>query len=319
MKNRDLIVIIMLLMLVGCTQAPDETPTRLPTKTKEPTTSSESPQIEYGNFDFEGKTRYYMVFLPNNYTGANNYPLVIYLHSYGGGAQAEMNYTQLNQVGDTYDFMIVYPNARPNWNSGIGDNPSWETPEINDVGFINALIDALNNSYSIDLERIYATGYSNGGFMAYKLACQLSHRIAAVASVGGVMSTTTLSACNPLRTMPVLQIHGTKDEWVSMDGATGWQSVEETLSYWTDFNNCEQTDTTLLPDLDQTDDSTVEKIINKNCTNNSNVIYYKVIDGGHTWPGAGRTNVPAGNTNQDFNASVEIWNFFNDYQLTQNQ
>ena len=211
--------------------------------------------------------------------------------------------------------MIAYPSGRSNWNSGIEDNSSWPTPDVDDVGFINDLIDILSKSYSIDLERIYATGYSNGGFMAYKLACQLSHRIAAIAPVGGVISTTTLEECNPSRAIPVLHIHGTKDPWVPLDGFSGWHSVEETISYWTNINNCENAETTSLPDTDPTDDSTVERISYTDCTNNSNVIYYEVINGGHTWPGAGPTGYSAGNTNQDFNAGVEIWNFFMDYQL----
>jgi len=283
--------------------------------TPSPTDSSESPHIETDSIDFEGRLRKHIVFLPNNYTGTTNFPLVIYLHSYGWTARRGMNYTSLNQVADTYDFIVVYPSASTNWNSGIGESPVWRTPDVNDVGYINALIDTLSNNYSIDLERIYATGYSNGGFMAFKLACQLSHRIAAIASVSGVMSTNVAANCNPLRTMPVLQIHGSDDEWVPINGTTKWQSVDQTLTYWIDFNNCVKADTAILQDTDSTDGSTVEKISYTNCTDNSNVIQYEVINGGHTWPGAGNPGYPAGRTNQDFDAGVEIWNFFKDYKL----
>jgi len=272
-------------------------------------------QIQTGSISFDGRLRNYMVYLPDNYTGSTNFPLVIYLHSYGWNAQQGMNYTQLNQVADDSDFIVVYPSAVPNWNSGIGDNPGWSTPNVDDVGFINALIDTMSNSYSIDLERIYACGYSNGGMMAYKLACQLSHRIAAIASVGGCISTNTAANFNPLRTMPILEIHGTSDPWVPINGGTGWHSVDQTLSYWTSFNDCIQVDTTILPDLDPTDGCTVEKISYTNCSDNSNVVYYKVINGGHTWPGAGPPGYSAGNTNQDINAGVEIWNFFKNYKV----
>ena len=272
-------------------------------------------QIQTDSFEFEGRLRNYMVYLPNNYTGSTNFPLVIYLHCYGWTAQQGMNYTMLNQVADASDFIVVYPSAIPNWNSGIGDNPSWPTPNVDDVGFINALIDTMSNNYSIDLERVYACGYSNGGVMSYKLACQLSHRIAAIASVGGVISTSTAESCNPVRTVPILQIHGTSDPWVPINGSTGWYSVDQTLSYWTSFNDCVQVDTTILPDLDPTDGCTVEKVSYTNCSDNSNVVYYKVNNGGHTWPGAGPAGYPAGNTNQDINAGVEIWNFFKNHKL----
>jgi len=257
-----------------------------------------------------------MVFLPTNYTGTVNFSLVIYLHCYGWTALQGMNYTKLHNVADISDFIVVYPSSIDNWNSGIGDNPDWPTPNVDDVGFINAMIDTLSIHYSIDLERIYACGYSNGGFMSYKLACQLSHRIAAIASVGGVISSNTAANCNPLRAMPVLHIHGTEDPWVPINGTMGSHSVDQTLSYWTNFNKCAEANTTILQDLDQTDGCTAEKISYTNCSYNSNVIYYKVINGGHTWPGADPPGYPAGNTNQDFNASVEIWNFFKDHQLT---
>jgi len=272
-------------------------------------------QIERGSFDFDGHLRNYMVYLPNNYTGSTNFPLVICLHPYGWGAQRMMDYTKLNQVADTSDFIVVYPSAIPNWNSGVAENPSYPTPNVDDVGFINALIDIMSNRYSIDLERIYACGYSNGGFMSYKLACQLGNRIAAIASVGGVISTSTAESCSPLRTIPVLHIFGTADPYVPINGGTVWYSVDQTLSVWTNFNDCVQTDTTTLPDLDPTDGCTVEKITYKDCSDNSNVVYYKVINGGHTWPGAGPLSNAFGNTNQDINASVEIWNFFKNYKL----
>jgi polyhydroxybutyrate depolymerase len=322
MKKAVVFLFWIMFLVVGCDQATEVPSTREPTDTKVPPTYAPEPtnteiplKIETGSLEFDGQERNFMVFIPDDYTDTNKFPLVIYLHSYGWDAQKGMDYTQLNQVGSTFNFMIVYPNAKPNWNSGFGDSSSWSTPNNDDVGYISTLIDNLSEQYSIDLERIYATGYSNGGFMAYRLACQLSHRIAAIASVSGVMSTSVEANCNPARTVPVLQIHGTEDPWVPIEGSTSWLSVDQTLSNWINFNQCENSENTSLPDSDPTDDCTVEKTRFTNCTDNSNVIYYKVINGGHTWPGAGPPGYPAGNTNQDFNAGEEIWNFFKDYRL----
>lgn len=272
-------------------------------------------QFETGGFDFDGVKRVYGVFLPKNYTGTENFPLVIYLHSYGWNSGKGMNYTALYTVADTSDFLVAYPDANPNWNSGIGDSPSWPTPNINDVGFINALIDTLSNHYSIDLERVFVCGFSNGGFMAYKLACQLSHRIAAIASIGGVMSNSTAANCKPLSTMSVLHIHGTKDRFVPINSKGDWNTVDQSLNYWTNFNNCAQVDTIILPDLDPSDGCTVEKIIYTNCTDNSNIIYYKVINGGHSWPGAAIDPDWARPRNMDIITNVEIWNFFKDKKI----
>lgn len=322
-------ILASILIVSGCSGSQQETtqPTIPPTQTAAPepsisTTNIPEPRktelpliIETGTLEFDGLKRTYLVFIPDKYTDSKEYPLVIYLHSYGWNAQKGMDYTQLNQVGNANGFFILYPNAFMNWNSGISDSSSWTTPDLDDVGYINALIDVIGEQYNIDQEMVYAAGYSNGGFMAYKLACHLGHRIAAIASVSGVISASVKSSCNPIRPVPVIHIHGTKDSWVPDTGVPGWQTVEQTLAYWIDINNCENSKTSALPDLDSTDGSTVEQTIYTNCADNSNVVYYKVINGGHTWPGAGPTGYSAGNTNQDFNASEEIWNFFKNYRL----
>ena len=276
--------------------------------------TSSHAQILTGNFDFEERMRDYIVYLPSNYSSTSNAPLVLNLHGYGSYAEEEMTYTQMNLVADTAGFIAVYPNAIDNaWNSGVSDNPDFPTPNVNDVGFIDALIDTLNNHYSIDLEKIYACGMSNGDIMAYKLACQPGSRLAAVASVTGLLSTSTAANCTSQIAKPVLHIHGTADSIALYKGATGWYSAEQTLAHWIALNACTQVDTTLLPDSDPTDGCTVERIRYTNCFNNCCVVFYKVIHGGHTWPDAA-FNVPKfGNTNRDINANVEIWHFFKTY------
>ena len=140
-------------------------------------------------------------------------------------------------------------------------------------------------------------------------------KIAAFASVGGVISSNTLLNCDLANSVPFLHIHGTNDTWVPINGKTGWHSVDESIAYMEENNECMLVDTTYLPDIDTNDFCTVEKIRYSNCSNNVNSFYYKVINGGHTWPGAGPTGFSAGNTNQDFIASETIWNFFKSIQL----
>jgi len=271
------------------------------------TATSKPHHIESGRFEFEDLERDYLLFIPESYSESEELPLVIYLHSHGFTPEDNMEFTQLNQVANTYDFMVVYPRAVTLvWNSGSGDRVGRSTPDVNDVGFIDTLIDTLSASYSIDSDRIYAVGWSNGGFMAHKLACQLSHRIAAIASVAGLMSDSTLAECNPLRPVPILQIHGTRDNFVPIEGYKGWKSADQTVSYWATNNNCINTEITILEDLDESDGLSVEKTSYFDCTNNSKVIFYKRIGGGHGWPGAAH----------GFVASEEVWNFFKDYRLT---
>ena len=279
-------------------------------------------QLQQGSFVFEGYTRTYLVYLPPNYNGVDPMPVVFNLHGWTLDMMQQMNYSKMNAVADTAGFIVVYPNAVDGtWNSGIYEYPGAPpNPNINDVGFIDALIDTLAENYSIDLKRIYSCGFSNGGLMSFKLACQLSNRITAIATVAGIISYKTASDCNCSHSMPVLMINGTDDQYVPYNGITGWHSVQNTLNHWVNYNLCSAPDTILMPNIDSLDGCTVQKLNYPFCSDSISVIFYKVINGGHTWPGGdkqqfGWSNI--GNTNGDINVSKEIWNFFKNYKLSE--
>ena len=267
-------------------------------------------QVKTGSFVFEGRTRNYLVFLPQNYNETAKMPVVFNLHGDGGNNQRQLDYSQMNIVADTAGFIVVYPNGvMLTWRYGVGGT-------INDVCFISALIDTLDRHYSIDLERIYACGFSSGGCMSYKLACLLSQKITAIATVAIGISDGVANNNDVHHPMPVLSIHGTEDRY-----DTGWPGLgiwppEQTVSFWADLNSCSELDTISIADLDTTDGCTVEKITYGNGTHSSRVLFYKVIGGGHTWPDAA-FNLQQGRTTRDINANVEIWNFFKDYKLSQ--
>ena len=155
---------------------------------------------------------------------------------------------------------------------------------------------------------------SNGGFMSFLLACQLSEKIAAIASVTGSMTLDTYANCSAQHPTPVLQIHGTNDSVVPYDGNSTWTlPIVDLVSYWVNYNNCEATPTTTtFPDLDLSDGSTVEHIIYSGGDNGVTTEHMKIIGGGHTWPGSAIT-LPG--TNQDINASMEIWHFFSRFDI----
>lgn len=284
-------------------------------------TSTPTPRsynVQTVSMEFNDWERKNLVMVPDDYSEEEDYPLVIYLHSSGNNPQKAMRNVDINWIGNDNGFIIAYPAARPNWNSGKGDNSSSRLPDNDDVLYISNLIDLMNEEYSIDLSRVYATGWSNGAFMAYKLACQLSDRIAAVASVGGLLSSSTLEECNPTRPVSILEIHGTKDGWVSYDGEEGWHSVDETIEYWVEINQCKIAEMSSIPDLDTNDGSTVEKITYHDCLDNSEVVLYKVIGGGNTWPDMPK-DFGFGKINRDINGGVVIWEFFEQHTISEHR
>lgn len=158
--------------------------------------------------------------------------------------------------------------------------------------------------------------------MSFKLACQLSKRIAAIASVAGVISYSTASNCNCSHPMPVLIVNGTADGVVPYAGRSGYHSVEQTVSFWTTHNQCSKSDTTSLPDIDASDGCTVQRIRFSDSSGNHRVIFNKVLNGGHSWPGGDKRYLvlswgDIGRTNGDINASAEIWNFLKTKELSQ--
>jgi len=263
-----------------------------------------------GNFMFDGINRTWVVYLPQNYQSGDSFPLLIALHGLTQNGQSMMTFTGFNAIADTGNFIVVYPDGVNNsWNVGfVGGSTA------DDVGFLSALIDTLHQDYTINLNRVYATGFSNGGFLSYRLACELGDRIAAIAPVAGTMTTDSYTACAPSRNMPVLHIHGTNDFVVSYNGGFGNKSVDQVLGLWNNYNNCPANAVVIdLPDL-VAEGSTVKQFTWSPCDESTEVKLLKVINGGHTWPGSvGVTG--AGNTNRDISASGEIWKFVSRFTL----
>jgi polyhydroxybutyrate depolymerase len=274
-------------------------------------------QFQWRSFEFDGLTRRYRVFLPQDFQP--NLPVVFIFHGYTETVQFIIDYTQMHQVADTAAFIAVYPEAIwPGFNSGLEDYPSFPPIDltVNDVGFTSALIDTLHAHYDIDLSRVYSCGFSLGGEMTYRLVCELGHRFAAVASVAGLLNDVSAASYIPTHPMPILHFHGTDDAYEYYDGGVAnlW-SVHETLEFWVEKNDCSlPADTVVLPDLDPTDGCTVERISYADCADNSCVIFYKVIDGGHSWPGAAVNYWWAAPTSGDIHASTLIWDFVKDYE-----
>ncbi len=264
-----------------------------------------------------GLTREYRVYVPAAYRAGTPVPLLFNLHGFGSNNIEQENYGDFRPIADTANFLVVHPNGALNA-LGVRDWNTFTAPGsggVDDVAFISALLDKLRTEYSINPSRVYSTGMSNGGFMSYELACKLSPRIAAVASVTGSITTARLAACTPQHPTPILEIHGTNDTTVPYEGNALFASIPAVLQYWVNLNGCNPTPiVTVLPNLSTSDFSTVERSVWSGGRNGSVVHHLRILNGGHTWPGANiNPPFPAQSstrpTNQDINASAEVWRF----------
>ena len=261
----------------------------------------------------EGMQRDYILYVPAIYDGTTNVPLLFNFHGYTSNAQQQMFYGDFRPIADTANFIIAHPQGKLDNTGSTHFNVGWGGSTIDDVSFTSALLDTLIFQYAIDAERVYSTGMSNGGYMSFHLACNLSDRIAAVGSVTGAMVPTTISNCNASHTTPVIQIHGTNDATVPYNGGAWSGGIPDVLDFWSTYNGCNPTPVIVaMPDTDPTDGSTVEKhsyYDNNGCTT---VLHYKIANGGHTWPGA---PIDIGGTNYDIDGSVEVWKFVSQFNI----
>jgi polyhydroxybutyrate depolymerase len=273
--------------------------------------------------------RKFMVHFPPNFNTTTQRPLVLNLHGGSGNMVNAQGFSRLNPVSDQNNFIVAWPQgygiAPPGFSWADGRNTSADQAGIDDIGFIDKLIDTLITRYNVDTNRIYICGFSNGGFMVQRLACQLSNRFAAMASLGSSMDTVLYQNCNPSKPIPMAFFNGTADPAMPYGGGpmqnpqvTPVVPVDTTVQFWVTHNNCQIASPVFnFPDTFTTDNSTAELYTFTNCDCNAEVKFYKLINGGHTWPGvyvAAQASV-LGNTNRDINASVELWNFFNAHTL----
>jgi len=260
-----------------------------------------------------GLYRNYRLYIPAIFTGASARPLIINMHGYTSNAIQQQFYTNFEPIADTANFLMLYPNGTSSggsqfWNAGISPLG------VNDISFLSNLIDSLKAQYNIDLNRVYSTGMSNGGFMSHTLACELSNRITAIASVTGSIFVSQYGTnCHPTRPVPVMQIHGTADATVPYTGNSTMVPIDSVVKYWVRKNNCNSIPTTsAVPNINLTDGCTADHFVYASGASGSTVEHYRVNAGAHTWPGA---PFPIGVTNQDFSASKEIWRFFRPFKL----
>ncbi|MBO9326337.1 MAG: prolyl oligopeptidase family serine peptidase [Roseiflexus sp.] len=253
--------------------------------------------------------------VPPSYNEHHPVPLVISLHGGGGNAEHYRRISDFNRFADEKGFIIVYPNgtgrrqdALLTWNGGTRCGYAM-TNNVDDVGFIRALIAELANAYAIDPKRIYVTGISNGGIMASRLACEASDVIAAIAPVAGTLN---YEPCQTTHPVVVIHVYGTDDTRLPYNGGVGpdsrvgvnFASVQESVGFWTAFNGCD-------PQPQTTSSTDIQHQVWSGCRDGTAVELYTIIGGRHAWPGSnGPGRVGGDEPTQSISASDVIWKFF---------
>lgn len=271
-------------------------------------------QIISGQIFHNNIFRQYDLHLPPSWTQGDSLPLVFDLHYLGGDARDQDTLTNMNPIADTANFIICHP-----WGNGTNWNVGFNTPYpigVDDVDFIRVLIDTLDLLYGVKRDQVYAMGMGQGGFMAHRLACELDDEIAAVAAVGASIADSAAFYCNSQRAVPLMIVHGTADSVVTYAGNPGfWPGIDDLISFWRGRNNCTGSPTmSSLPDL-VSEGSTIDAFTH-NCSDNTEILLYRVNNGGFSWPGATDSLPNSGIINQDINAGEHIWNFFQRFRLS---
>jgi polyhydroxybutyrate depolymerase len=264
----------------------------------------------------EGLQRRYLLHLPPGWAKQSRAPLILMLHG-AGGTPERSGARDLDKYGDEKGFIVAYPEGlHRSWNDGR----LIKGRTYHDVAFLSAVIDEIVREDNADPKRAYVTGMSNGGFMSFTLACRISDKIAAIATVVGSMGVGAIENCHPRRAISVMMINGTDDPLVKFEGGKvvrrkGSESepVGKVVNFWRN-QVCGAEKPALnrerLPDSDPNDGSTVT-VERVQCAGRE-VVNYTVEGGGHTWPGGVQylPKLVVGRVNRDFNASHAIVDFF---------
>ena len=241
-----------------------------------------------------------------------NCPLVLVFHGYSGTAQDIMDYSQFNALAEEFGFAVCYPQGTLDGSNTTFFNVGYDfqtNQTVDDVVFVEDLVDSLQSMYSLSEQDVFSTGMSNGGDFSYMLACEASETFKAVAPVAGMIMQDIMDNCNPVNEVSILEIHGTQDNvtyWQgdpnNNDGWGAYPSIPNTINFFTNMFGLTELIPTVFPDIDPNDGSTVNSDKYSEIGSCTQVWLYTVDGGGHDWPGAGG--------NMDISASREAWLFF---------
>ena len=247
--------------------------------------------------------RNYKLRVPPAASSGDLLPLVVSMHGFTQNAAAQQAQTGMNDVADTANFFVLYPNGTltffflRGWNASLGGGG------VDDVGYLNSLVDNLIANYNIDPDKIFATGFSNGGGMSVALACATPGRYKAISPVGAAIDPGNAPLCNLSDYPALIQFHGTSDAIVPFAGGFGQAGAVDYFRTWVDQDACGSVNAEDLPNPVLSDGSNVTRVTLDACSGGVTHQFYRINSGDHSVPGPGGQN-------KDINSSVEQWLFF---------
>jgi polyhydroxybutyrate depolymerase len=275
--------------------------------------------------EVDSRTRTYLMHVPPKHDPKKPAPVVLVFHGGASNAEQMVRFCGLNETADRHGFLVVYPSGTGRmktaltWNGGNCCGYAMLN-KVDDVAFTRALLDDLAKMVTVDAKRVYATGMSNGAIMAYRLASELSDRIAAVAPVAGPMGT---EKCEPKRPVPVLHFHGTEDAFAPFKGGKGtkslsqtdFYSVEHSIRAWVKADGCsEKPEEEKLPDRTK-DGTTVIRKTYGGGKEGTEVVLIVIEGDGHTWPGREPLLKALGKSTKNISANELMWEFFQKHPM----
>ncbi|PJZ84235.1 alpha/beta hydrolase family esterase [Leptospira harrisiae] len=274
-------------------------------------------------FSFGGIPRYYKLHVPKSYSPNKEIPLLFVLHGGGGDMEIQSNEDYYHQISKSEEngHIVVFPNGYSKYKSG--KIATWNAgnccaeardKKIDDVGFIKEILNHTTKQLHIDKSKVYSTGMSNGAMMTYRLACEMTDKLSAIATVAGTDNTIS---CNPSKPISVLHIHAKDDDKVLFHGGAGnsfkdrslvtdFVSVPKSISKWVTFNQCNPTPKRVLEEPGVTCDEYNE------CKDGVKVKLCVTENGGHSWPGGKKPSFFFGSASpsEAIKANDVMWEFF---------
>jgi len=284
--------------------------------------SVKTPGLHTDSMTYDGLNRKYMYYIPSGIEHLVNIPVVFFLHGMGASAQIGVNVLgpQYHARAELNKAIVVYPDATSkHWNDKLGGSYPL-TDSIDDVGYLNALIDLFIRDFKANPKRVYFSGSSNGGMMTYRLSCDIPGKIRAIAPFVSTISPNVAREFSQAKPIPIIITSGTADSVIKWNGGTikvtrtpVILSGDENVAYWVARNGVKKkAKITNLPDVESGDNSTVEI---QHYKGKNDVILYKIIGGAHTHPtlrAPGKALVKG--LNMDYNSFERVWDFMMSYR-----